>query len=219
MLPRGGSKAKGVPIDAASWVRLPPCSGPTASPSSSASSSGAGSMPSGSSPVSARTNVGSSYPPGPATVQSGRDARAVQRGDAAPRRQEREQRGDVAVADEQLRVLPHRLDRQERQQLHAAVPAAGREHGRDGGIAPRRHQRLRSRRRVARGVAAAIEHARIEGRLEAQPAQFGEAGLECLRGERAPRRDHLAGGRRAGRRAASGAARQTYCRISAASVW
>ena len=129
--PSGGSNANGVPSDAASCVRLPPKTGPRASPCTKASVAPS-SSPAGVLDASARKE-------GPFVVRIGASAQAARPRSARGSTQARNGRTRTSAARSgrcsrrsACAALANEPGRQQRQHLHAAVAAA------------RRHDRARS---------------------------------------------------------------------------
>ena len=132
--PCGGSKAHGVPIDAISCVSVPPASMPVAVPSCSASSCGGVQI--------ARRLARHHHPAERILVVAGRplrdsaiDHRPVNRVQPVLQVQ-RQNRRDVAVADQRLARRRISVGIEKRQQLRAAIAAANRDQRRDRRILP-----------------------------------------------------------------------------------
>ena len=80
-----------------------------------------------------------------------------------------------------VRASPNAPRVEQRQQLDAAVSAAHGDHRVDVRASPaRRDQRARAGCGVPATIAAALEHAIVEHRLEAEPPQLGDAGVELV---------------------------------------
>ncbi len=143
--------------------------------------------------------MASSYA-GRAALEAAGHSRAVERDDAAAAADERQQRRQVAVADERLARTPNVRGVQPRQHLNAAVAAADSHDRVHRIIAERGANRRGPRLGCAGDEAVAVEHRRLEDRLEAETPEFGDAGFELLAGERARRGhdgDAVAGAKRA----------------------
>ncbi len=126
---------------------------------------------------------------GRAPLQPAGDGGAVEGGQAAGARHEREQRGQVAVADDRFARLPDGGRVEQRQDVDAAIPATRRHHCADRTVRERGADGGRARFRGAGDVGLAVEHRRLEDRLEAEPAEFGQPRLQFFRTERAGWRD------------------------------
>ena len=152
--------------------------------------------------------------------------RAVEAHEAASLLQPRVDRRDVAVADEHLGRRRDRGGIEQRQDLGAAVAAAGADDAGDGGIRERLLEVRGTQRGVAGEVAAGLRpHAIVHRDLEALALE-----LEHAASERPPRAHGLAGatmairspGRSARRLEQSrpaGRPAHSHCRISSATSW
>src|SRR5262249_32196583 len=109
--------------------------------------------------------------------------------------------GDIAVADEHLRVRAHGVELEQRQHLNAAVPAAHAEDASNGWIGPGVHERRRSLGRITGDEPASRENAIVEHRLETERSHLLHAAIELLARKRArgcENRDAIPGAQRAG---------------------
>ena len=107
--------------------------------------------------------------------------RPVKRGDPALTGQPRQQRRVVAVADEQLRMPRDLCAIEQRQQVHAAIPAAHRQQRGHGRIDPVSGKGSRPNLRRPGKVAGLLsKDGVIEHRHEPEPLDFGNAARELV---------------------------------------
>ena len=111
-------------------------------------------------------------------------------------RDERQERREIAVANERLARPPHLVDVEQRQDLRAAEAAADRDERRDRLVAPRRTQGLGAHRRRPREIALAGKHRIVVNRFEAEPPKLLDRRDRIRRDgtcwlERRPRCDRL----------------------------
>ena len=177
--PAGGSNAYGVPSDAASCVSVPPYSGPLASPSRRTTNvSGlhdeSRDVPSNQ-PGERRFIVAVGSPRQPAL-----DHRPVERRDPALTGQPRQERGVVAVRNEQLRRGLRPPSVKLREQVHASVPAANRHQSGDRAIGPGVDEGGGAALRGARGEHRPVEYGIVVYGLIPKPAQLLGSLLELF---------------------------------------